>query len=216
VFAFSSHLTPAGFSARNSFAVISVLAAVLATALSGLLSAVPAYAETTGSCPSATLSQPFSKWGDANYYSLVSEGSFEGTVAGWSQLGGAKKVTGSESYGVTGSAGSYSVLLPQGATAQSPFMCVTEVNRSFRLFARSEGSSSTLKAEVVYKTSTGGTLSASVGTVNASSAWNPTPILKTGVAKAISSNGTAQLALRFTSTTGSTRIDDVYLDPRMR
>ena len=214
MFAFSSHLTAAVPSQRRSSLLIVLLGVALGSILC-LLGAGSARAET-GSCPSSTLSQPFSKWGDTNYYSLVPEGNFEGTLSTWNLTSGAKRVAGSESYGVTGIVGSYSLVLAQGATVRSPFMCVTEVNRTFRLFARSEGPSSTLNAEVVYKTSSGGTMSASVGTVGATSAWNPTPILKTGAAKAVSANGTAQLALRFTSTTGSTRIDDVYLDPRMR
>jgi hypothetical protein len=214
VFAFSSHLTAAAPSQRRSSLLIALLGVTLAGMLS-LLGAVSAQAETSG-CPSVALSQPFTKWGDANKYSLVPEGNFEGTLSTWNLSSGAKKVTGSESYSVTGSVGSYSVVLAQGATVRSPFMCVSEINRTFRLFARSEGSSSTLNAEVVYKTASGGTLFGSVGTVNATSAWNPTAILKTGVAKVVPFNGTAQLALRFTSTSGSTRIDDVFLDPRMR
>jgi hypothetical protein len=51
----------------------------------------------------------------------------------------------------------------------------------------------------------------------ARAAWQPSAAVHTGAAEATElTNGTAQLALRFTSVSGSTRIDDVYLDPRRR
>ena len=48
--------------------------------------------------------------------------------------------------------------------------------------------------------------------------WGPCPKLGvTGAALATElTSGTAQLALRFTAVSGSSRIDDVFLDPRMR
>jgi hypothetical protein len=162
------------------------------------------------------VSQPFSQFGDTNYYSLVPQGDFEGSVSEWNLLGGAAQVAGSESYGVSGKVGKYSILLPQGATVRSPFMCVTEADRTFRLFARSEGSASTLRAEVVYRTILGN-FAFNVASLSVSGTWQPTRAVYTGAAKATElTNGTAQLALRFTSVAGSTRIDDAYLDPRRR
>jgi len=183
---------------------------VTLTALLGALPAATAQA-ATASCPTATESQPFTKWRDSNYYSLVPEGNFEGSLSEW-KLSGASKVAGSETYGVTGSVGGYSLLIPPGASARSPFMCVTEVDRSFRLFVRAQGSSASLDAEVVYKTASGN-VSATVATVTANGTWQPTESLHTGAAKAVT-NGTAQLALRFKGDSGNVRIDDVYLDPR--
>jgi len=214
VFSFSSHRTSAAMRRRVSLSLLGTLASLTLASVLSVLPVASAQA-ATGTCPSSVTSQPFLKWGDSNYYSLVPGGDFEGSLTGWTLSGGAKTATGSESYGVTGKVGKYSLSLPQGASVQSPFMCVTEVNRSFRFFARSEASSSSLRAEVVYQTSSGN-VSVTVGSVTAQSGWEPAPILKTGavIASALN-NGTAQMALRFTSVTGSSRIDDVYLDPRM-
>jgi hypothetical protein len=170
----------------------------------------------TGACPGSTLSQPFLQWGDSNWYTLVPEGNFEGSLASWTLSGGAHKAPGSESYDVTGSVGASSLALAPGATAQSPFVCITPEYPSFRFFARSEGSSSTLLAAVVYKTPLGN-VTVPVGLVGDGAAWQPTKILPTGAVLASAlSHGTAQLALRFTAFAGGSRIDDVFVDPRMR
>jgi hypothetical protein len=47
--------------------------------------------------------------------------------------------------------------------------------------------------------------------------WQPTlPILTGSAVGGALSGGTGQVALRTTALTGSSRIDDVFLDPRMR
>jgi hypothetical protein len=170
----------------------------------------------TGACPSAAVSQPFLKWGDSNWYTLVPEGDFEGSLATWSLSAGAHKVPGSEPYGVTGSVGASSLALAAGATAQSPFVCVTPEDPTFRFFARAEGSTSTVLVTVVYKTLLGN-IPLSLGSVSVSKSWQPTKAIGTGAVLASAlSNGTAQMALRFTALLGASRIDDVFVDPRMR
>jgi hypothetical protein len=71
-------------------------------------------------------------------------------------------------------------------------------------------------AEVVYETSKGSV--ASVGKQLAlNSRWEPSPILHTGAALVTAITGeTAHLAFRFTAVSGTSRIDDVFIDPRMR
>ena len=212
----SSALATPARSRRVSHSLFGAFVSLILAGVLSMFAAVSAQAAGTGTCPASTVSQPFLKWADANYYSLVPQGDFEGPVSEWNLSGGAKQVMGSESYGVSGKVGGYSMLIPQGATVRSPFMCVTEVDRTFRLFARSEGSPSTLRAEVVYKI-LGGNLAIKVASLSVSGTWQPTVIMHTGAAAVTElTNGTAQLALRFTSVTGSTRIDDVYLDPRRR
>jgi len=54
-------------------------------------------------------------------------------------------------------------------------------------------------------------------TLTVGNGWELSPILHTGAALASTiSGGTAQLSVAFTSAKGVIRIDDVYLDPRMR
>src|SRR3954467_6541558 len=90
----------------------------------------------SGTCPAATLTHPFAAWGDSSSYEAVPGGSFEGSLAGWTLAGGATRTTGSEPYGVTGQVGQSSLLLPAGASAQSPPVCVDASHPTFRFFAR--------------------------------------------------------------------------------
>jgi hypothetical protein len=188
--------------------------------LAGILTALApaaAQAETapTG-CPATTLVQPFTGFGDANYYSLVPGGSFESGETAWTLSGGATIASGSETYAVTGTLGKSSLKLPAGASAQSPFLCVEPNDRTYRFFLRAEGSSAILATWLVYQTSEGMfVLPAKV--LFTGSAWEVSPILHTGAAKATAiTHGVAYVSLGFVSLHGTARLDDVYLDPRMR
>jgi hypothetical protein len=196
-----------------------VLGAVLACSgvLAGGLSAAPAQAALidTGACSNAALSQPFAQWGDTSSYELVAGGDFEGSLAGWTLGGGAQRVAGSEPYGATGSVGSYSLALPAGASAQSPYTCVDAAYPTFRFFARNDGLVSTVLVQVVYRTLLG-EIALPIGAVALSGEWEPTlPMLTGSIVTGALSGGTAKVALRFTALTGRSQIDDVFVDPRM-
>jgi len=183
-----------------------------------LFTAAPAQAAliATGACNEAGLSEPFQQWGDHNSYELLPGGDFEGSPSGWTLSGGAQRVAGSEPYGATGSVGAYSLALPTGASATSPFTCVNASYPSFRFFARNDGLASTVLVQLVYKTVLG-SLVAPIGAVALSGEWQPTlPMLTGSIAGGVLSGGTGEVALRFTALTGSSRIDDVYVDPHMR
>lgn len=169
-----------------------------------------------GACNESTLSQPFAQWGDTSPYELVPQGNFEGSLSQWTLAGGAHQAPGSEPYGVAGALGKSSLALPAGASAQSPYTCVNASYPTFRFFARNGGVLSTVLAQVVYKTLLG-PVALPLGAVALSGSWQPTlPMLTGSVAGGLLSGGTAQVALRFTALTGSSQIDDVYIDPRMR
>ena len=171
---------------------------------------------TAGACNQAPLSQPFQHWNDSNAYGLVPGGNFEGSLSGWTLTGGAGRVSGSEPFGATGSSGSYSLSLPRGASAQTPFNCVNVSYPSFRFFAHNETLTSTVLVQVVYQTPLGA-VALPVGAAALSTSWQPTlPMLTASIVGGVLANGTGQVALRFTALTGSTRIDDVFIDPRMR
>jgi hypothetical protein len=162
------------------------------------------------------LVQPFSRWEDANYYSLVPGGSFESAEPAWKLSGGATIAAGSEPYAATGTLGKSSLRLPVGATAQSPFMCVEPNDRTFRFFLRAEGPTAALATHLVYE-STEGLLPIPVRVLAVGGAWEVSPILHTGAArKTAISGGIAYLSIGFASVYGTVRVDDVYLDPRMR
>lgn len=171
---------------------------------------------STGTCSEATLTQPFARWGDTNLYELVPQGDFESAPTQWTLSAGASRASGSDSTDATGVAGSYSLALPAGSSAQSPYLCVNASYPTFRLFARSSVLLSTIAVAVVYKTPLG-VIALPLGAIAPGGSWQPTqPMLTGSVVAGLLTGGTAQAALRFTALTGSSQIDDVYIDPRMR
>lgn len=220
MFSFSSRL--AAGSPRRRLYLSRLPLCLLGTFAALALAALPATSAqaallSTGACNNASLSEPFAHWGDSSSYELVPGGDFEGSLSGWTVSGGAKKVAGSEPYGATGTVGSSSLELPAGASVQSPYTCVNASYPSFRLFARNNGLLSTALVQVVYKTPLGITVALPIGAIALSGEWQPTlPMLTGSAVTGLLSGGTAQVALRFTELTGSSRIDDVFIDPRMR
>ncbi|HEX5851533.1 MAG TPA: hypothetical protein VFY36_00420 [Solirubrobacteraceae bacterium] len=171
---------------------------------------------SSGACNEASLSHPFARWGDSSSYELMPGGDFETSSSGWTLSSGAKVAAGSEPYGATGSVGSRSLALPQGSSAQSPFTCVNASYPTFRFFARNEGLLSTVLVQVVYKTLLG-PVSLPLGVVALSGEWKPTlPMLTGSVVAGALSGGTGHIALRFTAVTGTSGVDDVFVDPRMK
>jgi len=208
VFPNRSHLSSLAASLVSAFAAMALTAFSAAPAGAALVS--------TGACSEASLSQPFVRWGDTTTYELAPGGDFEGSLSGWTLSGGAARVSGSEPYAATGSLGSSSLSLPAGASAESPFVCVNASYPTFRFFARDNSLLATVLVQVVYKTALG-EVALPLGTVALSGQWQPTlPMLTGSVAAGLLTGGTAQAALRFTALTGSSDIDDVFVDPRMR
>jgi hypothetical protein len=168
----------------------------------------------SGTCPATTLSHPFAAWGDSSSYEAVPGGSFEGSLAGWSLAGGATRTTGSEPYGVTGTVGQSSLVLPAGASAQSPPVCVDASDPTFRFFVRNNSLLATVAVQVVYPTLLG-PVALPLGAATLSPTWRPTlPMLTASFAGALLNGGTTKLSLRFTALLGTSQIDDVFVDPR--
>jgi hypothetical protein len=171
---------------------------------------------STSACDGAALTQPFLPWADPNLYKLAPGGDFEHSLAGWTVSDGVSTIADSEPYGVTGSVGSSSLSLAAGAVATSPPTCVNAAYPTFRFFARTAGATATVRVDVLYPGLLGGTASAPVGTVALSGAWQLTAPMVTGSAVfAATSGGTANVRLRFTELSGSARVDDIFVDPRM-
>ncbi len=191
---------------------------LLTVALALSLSPAPARAAllSSGACNGSALTQPFARWGDSASYELVAQGSFEAVPSEWTLSAGAGRAPESEPYGATGAVGSWSLQLPAGASAQSPYTCVNASYPTFRFFARNGGLLSTVLVQVVYKTALG-PVALPLGAVALSGSWQPSlPLLTGSVAAGLLSGGTAEVALRFTALAGESRIDDVFIDPRMR
>jgi len=196
-------------------ALTGALSAIAIATLSGTASAAAVI--STNACNTASLTQPFLPWGDATPYELVPGGNFEGGLPGWTLTGDAHTVAGGEPYAVDGTVGNASLSLPAGASAQTPLVCVNAAYPTFRFFGRDDGLLSSVLVQVVYRTPVGLTVTVPVGVVALSGSWQPTlPMLTASAVEGALSGGTAQIALRFTALTGTSQIDDIYVDPRLK
>ncbi len=204
-----SRVKSAAASRRPLIAVAGTVAGLM------LAGALPVAAADAASCPETQLVQPFVKWEDAGYYSLVAGGDFEAGEARWMLQGGASVAAGGATSPLTGKTGKSSLELPPGSVAYSPLTCVEPSDRTFRFFDRSEGSSATLAVSVVYNSFLG-PIVVPLKSVSTAAGWEPGPIRHTGAAL-ISEifGGAAYLSIRLESVRGTARIDDVYLDPRL-
>jgi hypothetical protein len=197
-----------------SFIAAIASAAFASTASAGLITA------SAQSCDDGALTQPFQRWGDRANYKLVDGGSFEDGATGWALSGGAKVVTGNETFKVGGSTHSRSLSLPAGSRAATPFVCVGAHEPTLRLFARRQsGLLTSLLVEVQLQTSLG--LSAWLpvlpGDLGGSS-WHPTAAMPVLVnLLTLSTVDRTPVRFRFTPLLlGSWQIDDVYVDPMVR
>src|ERR1700747_3602903 len=174
-----------------------------------------------GSCGNQVDSMPFARWGDNNSYTLVTGGTFEPGSLPWALYSGARVAPGNESYYVNASSDRNSLSLPSGSSATSPAVCTSIYHPTLRLFVSNSGSaSSRLRVEALYPGLLGGVQVARLGELGGTPAWQPSPELQltaTNLLATLSLSQTA-MAFRFTpeGTGGQWRIDDVYLDPRMR
>jgi hypothetical protein len=184
-----------------------------------VFSAVPASAALLPvgqSCSATGTSQPFSRWNDANQYKLVAGSSFGSSTSGWTLSGGAHLVPGGEPWAATGSVSPSSLSLPQGAWAQSPFSCVDMSDPTWRFFVANATPSSALRVSVVYTLPLLGQVVTPVGTQSDSAGWQPSQTMLTAdQLKALLQGGVTDVALRFTAVTGTSNVDDVFIDPRM-
>ena len=204
------------FGARSVMVGIGTLAAAVA-AMAG--AAAPAHAALGLACPYPT-SPVFLRWGDHHNYALTPGGDFESGAAGWTLTGGARVVTGNESFNVGGPGQTHSLSLPVGSSATSPPMCISAFSGGMRLFTSNTGkATSKLRVQVIYGGGAGalfGAVGATIGisdiaTLTSAGAWQPsanTPMLG-GLLPLL----TSSVSFRFTAVGGAVGIDDVYLDP---
>jgi hypothetical protein len=203
--------------AAACFTATIAAAAFASPANAGLLT------QSAASCDDGPITQPFQRFGDRANYKLLPGGSFEAGTAAWQLSGGAKIVSGNETYKVGGSTHSRSLQLPSGSAAVSPFTCVGLSEPTLRLFAKRNsallGLISTLNVQIQVQTSLGLSLWLPVlpGDLGGSS-WHPTasmPLIANILA--LSHSDKTPVRFRFSPLLGSWQIDDVYVDPyRMR
>jgi hypothetical protein len=188
--------------------------ALVAAAAAFLTSAVVAQAGLTGpSCNYGPSSHPFAKWGDPASYTLVPGGSFEGGPQGWSLTGGARLAYGNESFYVNSPTDARSVYVPSGGSAITAPFCVSLVRPTIRLFVSNGGSSSSrLRVHVVYRGLLGILGILDGGTLTAGHAWDASPVMLATLNAPLGTRS-AQFVFTPLDSTGSWRIDDLYVDP---
>jgi hypothetical protein len=172
-----------------------------------------------GACAPASYTHPFTPWLDLDSYALAPNGGFEAGSTGWTLTGGAKVVSGNETYRVNGASDAASLALPAGSSATSSAVCVDPTSPTLRLFVRNSGSLlSTLRVDVLYTDLFGVQRTVTVATLLGGSTWQPSlPVafLVNLTALPLVTNGTTPVAVRFTpqGAAGGWAIDDVYVDP---
>jgi hypothetical protein len=189
--------------------------------LTGLLallasSAIPANAGLIGTGSSTyceSSSMVFQPWGDKSNYMLTPGGSFEESSTIWKLSGGAKVVSGNEPYFIHSKRDRRSLYLPAGSSATTPTMCFAPGDWHLRFMGVSPNKSSSLRVTVYVNSLLGLVSILDGGTVSNNGTWKPSPrvgLLLTNVTGLLT---TKAISLRFTATSGTSQIDDVYLDP---
>jgi hypothetical protein len=194
--------------------------------LVGAAAALAVAGPAQAACPAQPSSQVFFPWGgDTALYRPVAGSSFEAGAPGWTLTGAAAVVTDHSPWNLQGP-NAHSLELPAGASATTPPVCVDSSTPTARLFGVTPVrmpliSGSSLKVEVLYGDPTrGGQSVKALGTLPDELAWDATR--KVSLAKGQlnlkpDSTGNTYIRYRFTPLYGTTwRIDDVYVDPRLK
>jgi hypothetical protein len=157
-------------------------------------------------------SKPFAQFGDYRNYSFGPDGGLEAGGVGWSLSGGAKVVSGNESYFVHSRYDGRSLYLPAGSSATTPPMCMGTFSTWVRFFAKSNDSGS-LRVQVQYRSLLGTVLGVlDAGTVSGGPSWQPGPAFL-NLQSLNCLVGASTLQLKLTPTGGSFQVDDFYVDP---
>ena len=178
----------------------------IALALTLTIATAPATASTS-SCSSATMTQPFSSWGDYNFYALApgqSPDNFDGD--GWTLGNGARLVTTT----VYGGASATVLKLPSDAWAVSPEMCVDETYQSARMMVRSAYGSPDVWSSVSYRQGWSWSSPDDMGQSDTTSTWDPSAVFN--FSPPTSGWQTARFTLR-AGGYGGAQIYDFYIDP---
>lgn len=203
--------------ARSGLKVLCGVAIIAAFALAPAAKAKAAV--TRGAAASycdPTSSQVFSRFGDSSNYARMLNGGFENGSTGWVLGGGARVVSGNESYYLSGNrSDSHSLLLPAGSSAYSGTVCFALGDWHLRLMAKRVSTSGGLHVQVIVPSILGLLTILDGGTINGSGSWAPSPRLALLLSNVISILGTRAVAFKFTpvGTGASYQMDDVYLDP---
>ena len=163
-------------------------------------------------CAERVFATVFKPWHDKRLYTLAPGGDFETLAEGWT-LEGATLAADSSPFLLGETPGTSSLELPAGASAVSPPICVQRGVQSFRFVARSVSDErAVVKVQVLYAKGREKTTARFKPAVE----WAPTRKLSLAQGRfKARKGGSAEVQLRFAVISGTARVDDVYVDPRM-
>jgi hypothetical protein len=164
----------------------------------------------SGSYCDSNKAQVFKPWGDASSYMLTPGGSFEDGTPSWKLSGGAKIVSGNESFFLHSKNDRKSLYMPAGSSALSPTMCFAPGDWHMRFVGSGSGQ---VRVTVTVNSLLGVLSILDGGTVSNNGTWKPSPkvgLLLTNVSGLLT---TKAISLRLTATSSASQVDDVYLDP---
>jgi hypothetical protein len=169
-------------------------------------------AATTLSCQEPLIVNPFTAFGDFRDYVLTPGGDFENlALPGWTLEGGATALRSSTGNGI--------LRMPPGSTATSPAMCVDLNYPTMRYFVRdAENDRARLSTQVMYVDHTTAYTPYTVGKLTPSVNWRLTEDIEIEPERGGVEAGWRRVAFRLVAPkdSGDIRIDDLYVDPRMR
>lgn len=165
-------------------------------------------------CSYQNVAKTFSPWGDQNLYELAPDGGFEEGGVGWTLSGGAKLVQANEDRFLHSADDQTAVLIPYGASATSPPICVDETTPSFRVMTRNIGEKGAKLRVTISYVVAGGTKVQQTDSPPADKGWAPSPPLQ------LQTDGEAERVARITFTSYERKaeylVDDLYVDPFAR
>jgi hypothetical protein len=156
------------------------------------------------------IAQKFKPWGDVSYYMLTPGGSFESGTPNWKLSGGAKIVSGNESFYLNSKADTKSLSMPAGSGVSSPTMCFTAGDWHMRFVGKGSGR---VRVNIQVNSLLGVVSVLDGGTVTPGGTWAPSPKVSLLLSNVGGLLTTKAISLRFTAVDGAVQIDDVYLDP---
>lgn len=196
---------------RNIRRIIAATA-IVATSTAGLIAS--AGHVSASSCPTRSLSTPFTPWGDHNQYFVVPGATFEGGH-GWGLFGNISVVKDQAPWKINGSTHTRSLNLPAYTTAMAPNMCIASNEDSLRFFYKDpgvRGATLTVKIEAWNHSSSGRSITTySIGSSN--SGWKLSPRIELPNKRDASGEQWVTITITPVNTAATWRIDDVMLDP---
>jgi hypothetical protein len=156
-------------------------------------------------CDAQDVVTPFKRWHDGREYVLGAD--FEDDLTDWTLDGGARAGDGNERFAVGDEQDSALLVLPAGAAATSPPICLSDHAAFGRMFTRA-AKGGRLRVEVL---AVEGDATRRVATLTARKrAWRLSRRLALTAPGA--AGAASQVVLRLTALKGTWRVDDLYVD----